>query len=219
MRWIPLEANPEVMNQFIYNLGVKPNWEFVDVYGLDPELLSMVPRPVLAVILLYPLSDSNTDSLGKPVESSDVFLVKQTIDNACGTIALLHAVMNNENVLQFKDGSLVGDLLHRMRDTKPADRGPMIEKENRLSDLHESSAVRGQTTAPAPSIRTNLHFICFVENSGALYELDGRKDLPILHGPTSPDTLLEDTAVVIKKFMAQDPQSINYAVVALCRKH
>ncbi|KAA3675413.1 ubiquitin carboxyl-terminal hydrolase L3 [Paragonimus westermani] len=146
MRWIPLEANPE----FIYNLGVKPAWEFVDVYGLDPELLSMVPRPVLAVVLLYPLSDSNTESLGKPVDSTDVFLVKQTIDNACGTIALLHAVMNNENVLQFKDG---------------------------------------------------------------------RKDLPVLHGPTSPDTLLEDTATVIKKFMAEDPESINYAVVALCKKH
>ncbi|KAG5451247.1 Ubiquitin carboxyl-terminal hydrolase isozyme L3 [Clonorchis sinensis] len=91
--------------EFMYNLGIKPEWQFSDVYGFEPELLSMVPRPVLAVIMLYPLHDSHTDDgIGESVDNPHVFLVKQTISNACGTIALLHSIMNNEHVLEFKGG-------------------------------------------------------------------------------------------------------------------
>lgn len=36
-KWIPLEANPEVLNEFAKKLGVtSQSFEFTDVYGLDP---------------------------------------------------------------------------------------------------------------------------------------------------------------------------------------
>jgi ubiquitin carboxyl-terminal hydrolase L3 len=81
---------------------------YTDVYGLDDELLQMVPQPVLAVLMLYPITKENEEQSHKDQENqektgqavpSDVYFIKQTIGNACGTIALLHTIANNTDKL------------------------------------------------------------------------------------------------------------------------
>ncbi|XP_051783271.1 ubiquitin carboxyl-terminal hydrolase isozyme L3 isoform X2 [Erpetoichthys calabaricus] len=221
-RWLPLEANPD----FLKHLGLRPSWQFGDVYGLDPELLSMVPKPVCAVLLLFPVTEkyesyrqeeeSKINSQGQKI-SSEVYFMKQTISNACGTIGLIHAVANNQDKLEFESTSALKKFLNESRSMAPEERASYLEKDESIRVTHECSAQEGQTEAPSIDEKVDLHFIAIVNVSGCLYELDGRKPFPIVHGNTTEDTFLQDAAEVCKKFMARDPEELRFTVVALSK--
>lgn len=60
-----------------------------------------------------------------------------------------------------------------------------------VETAHGSAATEGQSSVPDLEESVTTHFIAFTHVDGSLYELDGRKDTPINHGPTTGDTLLE----------------------------
>lgn len=224
-RWLPLESNPEVMSKFLTCLGMKPTWQFGDVYGLDPELLMMVPRPVCAVLLLFPITEKY-DAFKKEEEerlktekqdNSDVYFIKQTIGNACGTIGIIHVVANNLKHLEFESDSPLKTFLEKTSKMTPEERATFLENDESIRVMHESSAQEGQTEAPSADERVNLHFISFVNVGGQLYELDGRKPFPIVHGKTSEETFLEDAVEVCKIFMARDPDELCFTIIALSK--
>jgi ubiquitin carboxyl-terminal hydrolase L3 len=103
--FIPLESNPEVFTELVHKLGVSRTLCFQDVLSLDDsELLAMVPRPAYALVLVFPTTEAYENRI-KDEESlleanggaeGDVLFFKQTINNACGLYALLHAVCNGE---------------------------------------------------------------------------------------------------------------------------
>nr|CAH8846747.1 unnamed protein product [Trichobilharzia regenti] len=218
MRWIPLEANPKVMNEYMNNLGVVDSvWKFTDVFSLDDDMLAFIPQPVISLLFLYPLGNSiENASLGVEDNSSKVILIKQTVGNACGTIAILNAIANNRDKLSIKDGSFLSNALDGIEDMTPAERGAVMESKKDLSILHEKSALEGQTNAPGAESKTNLHFVCFVEHGGSLYELDGRKNAPIRHGSITSAGFLSDTCNVVKKFIANSPDTVDFSLMALC---
>lgn len=226
-RWLPLESNPGVMNTYSNELGMKPSWQFVDVYGTDPELLNMVEKPVCAMLLLFPLTDvyeafkqEEEDRLKqKPQDvAPDVYFVKQTIGNACGTIGLIHAFANNRDCLEFEPDSKVMKFIENTLKQTPEERAVKLEKDESISVAHGFSAQEGQSKVPSVDDKINLHFIAFVNVGGQLYELDGRKAFPVVHGKTSEDTFLEDAGRVCKAFMDRDPQEIHFNIIALSKK-
>lgn len=230
--WIPLESNPEVLNDFAQKLGVKniPNkYRFCDIYGLDEELLCMVPTPVLAVILLFPISET-TEALRKAEEDrmsklgtasplQSLFYMKQTIGNACGTIGLLHSVANSMPPLQLHDGSFLQTFFSATRGMNPEQRGKYLEQPPSdapsMDSIHEEAAKQGATEAPPADADIDLHFVAFVEVDGRLWELDGRKSGPIDHGMSSEATLLKDVAAVVKENFVNRANSLNFSLIAL----
>lgn len=228
MALLPLESNPDVMNKFIHLLGVPEKWNIVDVYGLDGEALAWIPRPVAALILLFPCSDKFYDHAKQEAEAikekgqvvvDDIFYMKQYVSNACGSIALIHSVANNADRLQLQEG-VFKKILEDSKHLTPEQRGEMLSKVNsnseayKLITAHQELAMEGQTEAN-PNEKVNHHFVAFIQKGGYLYELDGRKEFPINHGPTTDETFLEDAAKVCKQFMERDAEDVNFTIMAL----
>ncbi|KAM5317961.1 ubiquitin carboxyl-terminal hydrolase isozyme L3-like [Glossophaga mutica] len=221
---LQLEANPEVTNQFLKQSGLYPNWQFVDVYRMHPELLSMVPRPVCAVLLLFPITEKyetfrteeeeKIKCQGQDVTSS-VYFIKQTINNACGTTGLIHAIANNIDKMHFESGSTLERFLEKSVWMSPQEQARYLENYDAIQVTHETSTHEGQTEAPSIDEKVDLHFIVLVHVDRHLYELDGQKPFPINHGETSDKTLLENATEVCKKFMEHEPDEVRFNAIAL----
>ncbi|XP_003386938.1 PREDICTED: ubiquitin carboxyl-terminal hydrolase isozyme L3-like [Amphimedon queenslandica] len=222
-RWLPLEANPEVMNKYVDGLGVGNSFQFCDVFGLDPDLLMMIPQPCAALVMLFPITDKyeafrkeeeeKIEKEGQTV-SPNVYYMKQYVGNACGTIGLLHVLCNNISNLTVRDGYLK-KFYEKTKNMTPEERGHFIEEDEEISEVHETSAQEGDTAPPSRDEHTHLHFVALVQQDGHIYELDGRKSAPVNHGSTTPESFLNDAANVCQKFMTRDPDEIHFTIVAL----
>ena len=77
------------------------DWAVGEVLGFDEDLLAFVPQPVVAVIVAVErLKKEEDEGFGSEENNGIVpFYMKQTkvLDNACGVIACLHAILNNVN--------------------------------------------------------------------------------------------------------------------------
>ncbi|KAF8885574.1 cysteine proteinase [Gymnopilus junonius] len=170
-RWIPLESNPDIFNLWAEKAGLVTSLaRFVDVYGLDDELLDFVPKPVKAVVLLFPIDaegdarkkaeDEKIAKEGQPEVDNTIFFVKQTISNACGTIGLIHALANSDVTL-----SPTGPLQKFIHEYKtPLERAHVLETTPLFANIHSETASSSLSQTSAPSnLDTDLHFTCFVQ--------------------------------------------------------
>jgi len=222
-RWVPLESNPEVLTKYSKSiLGAKVG-EWVDVFALDEDSLAVIPQPVNAVILLFPISEEY-DQFAKEQDAviqekgqtiaPDLFYMKQTVSNACGTVGLFHALANNAKEVDLQSG-LLKEFLDKAATLDPLERGKLLETSDKIMLAHDQIAQEGQTEAPNREEELITHFVAFVEKDGSLYELDGRRQGPINHGPTTPNSLLKDAAAVCQSRIARDPNEYRFTVVAL----
>ena len=146
---------------------------------------------------------------------AELYYMKQTISNACGTVAMIHAVANNLQIIQLKEGSFLKKFLEETANKTPAERAVALEEDDGICAAHDKVAQEGQTTAPNLDDRVDYHYVAFVEKGGHLFELDGRKSSAINLGPTTKETFLLDAAKECQEYMTRDPENLNFVIVAL----
>uniref|UniRef100_A0A3Q3LXV8 Ubiquitin carboxyl-terminal hydrolase n=1 Tax=Mastacembelus armatus TaxID=205130 RepID=A0A3Q3LXV8_9TELE len=214
MEWQPMEINPEMMSK----LGVCESCRFFDVLGLDGKQLCDVPKPCCALMLLFPLTEQHESfrqqQADKIAGDSEVYFLKQTAVNSCGTIALLHAVANNKSKLTFGDDSALKKFLDDTANMSADDRAKQLEKNQAICEAHNEVAAEGQCRPEADKV--NFHIIAFVNVDGHLYEFDGKMNGPVNHGATKDDSFVTDAAKVCRGFMERDQEEVRFSAVALC---
>ena len=136
--------------------------------------------------------------------------MKQTevLDNACGVIACIHAILNNlgegANKIQLGDGVLK-NYLDQNRTNTPAERATSLETFTEFQQVHASKAALGESNQAAHQSEVKHHFIAFVVNSaGQLIELDGCKQGPNVVSENCADVLRGAVAEIQRRLGAQE---------------
>ncbi|XP_061626449.1 ubiquitin carboxyl-terminal hydrolase isozyme L1 isoform X2 [Phyllopteryx taeniolatus] len=208
-----------VLNKLMTKVGVGESWHFVDVLGFEAEQLSAVPKPCCALMLLFPITQEHDSfrhqQTDKVVRSSDAYFLKQTATNSCGTVALLHALANNQSKLTFESASVLKKFLDETAKMSADDRAKHLDKNQAIHEAHNEVAAQGQCRPEADKV--NFHFVAFVNVNGQLLEFDGKMNGPLNHGTTKDETLLTDAAKVCRGFVERGQGEVRFSAVALCR--
>ncbi|PCH44161.1 cysteine proteinase [Wolfiporia cocos MD-104 SS10] len=230
--WIPIESNPDVFNEWARKAGLNlAEAHFEDVYGLDPEaqLLALVPQPVKAIVVLFPMTeairaisdrDDDRHRAGAlyPVDPNVIY-IRQTIGNACGTMAILHSLLNTD--VSLAPNSALAILKEQCKGGKtPEERAKVLETTTAFADIHAEAAVSGQSTVPDNLTETGQHYTCFLQapdprspQEMRLLELEARRPGVVDRGASV--SLLEDVAKFVKEqYVAQNP-SAKFSMIAL----
>lgn len=158
------------------------------------------------------------------VERGDdgVWFAAQTIQNACGTQALLSVLLNKGE----KDGVDVGKTLGEFKEFTtgfPADlRGEALSNSDHIRDVHNSFARSSPFTSDETRMATEdddvYHFIAYTSINDTLYELDGLQPAPISHGSCPPSSFAEKVIPVLQRRIQRYPaHEIRFNLLAMCQ--
>lgn len=230
-----LENNPSVMNHLAKALGMNDSLSFYDIYSLtDPDLLAFIPRPVYALLVIVPLTatwdESRTtedadkgDYTGKG-EDEPVVWFKQTIGNACGSIGLVHSLLNSGASEHIKSGSTLDQIRKDALPKGMAERAKVLEDSEAFEMAHKEAAPMGDTEAPATTDEYHLgqHFVSFVKSKdGHLWELEGGRKGPLDRGALKDDEDVLSPAALEKglgRLMRKESESggdLRFSAIAL----
>ncbi|KAI1365936.1 ubiquitin carboxyl-terminal hydrolase [Xylaria arbuscula] len=235
--WNTIESDAGVFTFLLNNLGAK-DVQFEELLTLEPEVLAEL-HPVYGVIFLfkYP-TDAPYASTDKPLDGTfdhdaaeRIFFAAQTIQNACGTQALLSVLLNKDQEGSGSSGEEasgidIGKPLREFRDftmvLPPEFRGEALSNSELIRDVHNSFAKSSpfvdETQRTSGEAEDAFHFIAYTPVNGTLYELDGLQPAPISHGACAADEFPTKVMEVLQRRIARyDMSEIRFNLMAMVR--
>jgi ubiquitin carboxyl-terminal hydrolase L5 len=190
--------------------------------------------PVYGVIFLFKWSGDNhepTDGIFDKDAATDkgLFFAAQTIQNACGTQAILSVILNNDTSasgtpVPVEIGPELASFKEFTQGFPPDLRGEALSNSEAIRTAHNAYARSSpfvdetQRTARDDSDSDLYHFIAYTHFNGVLYELDGLQPFPISHGTCDADTFPERISSVLKRRIARYPEAeIRFNLMAVVR--
>ena len=138
--WPPLESDPQIFTDYMNKVGMSADWGFTEIFGLDEDLLGMVPQPCVAVIAA--IERNGDDGKQGDPEYPAKFYMKQTgeLDNACGIIACIHPILNNQDQIELTEGSILHGFAEDTAGKTPQERAAKLESFTEFKELHAAQA-------------------------------------------------------------------------------
>ncbi|KAI4717826.1 cysteine proteinase [Aureobasidium sp. EXF-10727] len=238
----PLESNPEIFTSLAHTLGLCSSLTFHEIYSLDEQCIS---GRILAYTLAFPTSESYDEQRAaeipklKGVDKDDisaskveqgqeqeqdqgVFWVRQTIHNACGLYALLHAACNGSARTFIPNKTKEpNSILDKLIKTPPNQQSNFLDTNAHLEKLYADAANQGDTLPPENGVEVDWHYTCFAPSFDAhkLYELDGDRWGPLYRADLLPDSADFDAKAIglIREYFERETgdKEIQFNVMAL----
>jgi ubiquitin carboxyl-terminal hydrolase L5 len=179
--WCTIESDPAVFTELLEKFGVKDT-EVREIYSLDETEQQSGSIPHGLIFLFKWRREADDRAIVSPDEVPGLFFASQVVTNACATQAILSVLLNSS--------AEIGDQLEEFKTFVSSfdseTKGLSIGNSESIRQAHNSFA------RPEPFISEEkraakdgddvYHFIAYVPHKGAVYELDGLKQGPILLG-------------------------------------
>lgn len=206
-------------------MGLKESFQFIDLFSFDPltaEEFGIPTDQCKGMILLFPLNEGEEEKvISTKFESAGEIIkpkfIKQTIDNSCCLMALLHLLLNNSKELlnQSNLPEIIKNLLNSESNNEK-----LIENSCELREIHEEIARIGETELPNLDDNVPFHFVALIPFEGSVWLMDGRLDGPD-GGPVNCKSYSEGLFfecacnLANEEFVQKSTDQTNFAAVIL----
>jgi ubiquitin carboxyl-terminal hydrolase L3 len=214
-----------------------PKLEWADVYTLDEEgmnSLCLPPDKLRALVFLFDcrqadlLVEDSKDQARCFISSGSIndgkqepiWYTKQTISNACGTTAVVHALLNQSDIFPKNDTAccLLHEYYLKSREMSWEERASAL---GMLANVHQQCAEIGEAVEDE---LPDLHYVCFIvgkipgsddDSKLGLWELDGRKAGPIYHGECEKNDLMKKASDLIQKKWVSKLEGVSFSMLGM----